>query len=215
MSDDATTWALIHAERKALAAAIESLTPEQWAAPSLCEGWTVGFAAAHVLAGAEQTQGHFLRGMTATGFRFNAFMDKDARSRSQLTAKQIAERLRQRTTTTNHPPAPVVAMLGEVVVHGEDIRRPAGLQGIVADDAADACLLMYTKSSFPVGGKNRIQGLRLVATDTGWSFGSGPDVSGPALSLLLAMTGRAAGLAGLSGDGAAILAQRVGGPGRL
>ena len=164
MSDDAATWALIHAERKALAATIEALTAEQWLAQSLCQGWTVGFAAAHVLAGAEQTQGHFVRGMAASGFRFNAFMDKDARSRSQLTAQQIADRLRLRSTTTNHPPAPVVAMLGEVIVHGEDIRRPAGLEGTVADDAADACLLMYTKSSFPVGGKNRIQGLRLVAS---------------------------------------------------
>lgn len=33
--------------------------------------------------------------------------------------------------------------------------------------------------------------------------------SGPALSLLLAMTGRPAGLDGLSGDGAAELGQRV------
>ena len=55
MSDDARTWAMIHAERKALAAELENLTPEQWATASLCAGWTVGFLAAHVLAGAEQT----------------------------------------------------------------------------------------------------------------------------------------------------------------
>jgi uncharacterized protein (TIGR03083 family) len=147
--------------------------------------------------------------MTVTGFRFNAFMERDARSRAQLSPQQIIDRLRQRTTTTNHPPAPVMAMLGEVVVHGEDIRRPAGLPGTVADDAANACLQMYTKASFPVGGKKRIGGLRLVTTDTGWSYGAGPEVSGPALSLLLAMTGRAAGLDELSGDGAALLGQRV------
>jgi uncharacterized protein (TIGR03083 family) len=136
-------------------------------------------------------------------------MEREAHSRAQLSRQQIADRLRQRTTTTNHPPAPVMAMLGEVVVHGEDIRRPVGLPGTVADDAANACLQMYTKASFPVGGKKRIGGLRLVATDTGWSYGAGPEVSGPALSLLLAMTGRPAGLDGLSGDGAAELGQRV------
>ncbi|HUZ39442.1 MAG TPA: maleylpyruvate isomerase family mycothiol-dependent enzyme [Streptosporangiaceae bacterium] len=209
MSDDAKTWAMIHAERKALAATLEGLTPEQWGSASLCEGWTVGLLAAHILAGAEQTPGHFLTGMMTTGFRFNALMERDARSRAQLPPDQIVDRLRQRTTTTNHPPAPVMAMLGEVVVHGEDIRRPAGLPGTVADGAANACLEMYTKASFPVGGKKRIRGLRLAATDTGWSYGAGPEVSGPALSLLLAMTGRAAGLAGLSGDGAAVLSQRV------
>jgi hypothetical protein len=89
------------------------------------------------------------------------------------------------------------------------IRVPAGLPGTVADDAANACLEMYTRTSFPVGGKKRIGGLRLVTTDTGWSHGTGPEVSGPALSLLLAMTGRAAGLDELSGDGAALLGQRV------
>jgi hypothetical protein len=61
---------------------------------------------------------------------------------------------------------------------------------------------MYTAASFPVGGRSRIHGLNLVATDTGWSYGAGPKVSGPAMSLLLAMTGRPAGLDGLTGDGA-------------
>ena len=209
MSDDGKTWAMIHSERKAVASMLESLTPEQWESASLCSGWTVGFLAAHILAGAEQTSGHFLAGMATSGFRFNTFMQRDARSRSQLPPQQIVDRLRQRTTTTNHPPAPVMAMLGEIVVHGEDIRRPVGLQGNVADDAANACLQMYTKASFPVGGKKRIGGLRLVATDTGWCYGTGPEVSGPAMSLLLAMTGRAAGMDELTGDGAAALGQRM------
>lgn len=200
---------MIHAERKALAATIESLTPEQWNTASLCEGWTIGFLAAHVLAGAEQTPGHFTAGMVTTGFRFSTFMERDARSRADLSQEQIGDRLRDRTTTTNHPPAPVMAMLGEVVVHGEDIRRPIGVQGTVSDDAANACLQMYTKSSFPVGGRKRIGGLRLVATDTGWSYGAGPEVSGPAMSLLLAMTGRAAGMRELTGDGAATLRDRL------
>jgi uncharacterized protein (TIGR03083 family) len=209
MSDDAQTWAMIHAERKTLADTIEGLTPEQWGSPSLCAGWTVGFLAGHVLAGAEQTPGNFIWGMVTTGFRFNALMERDARRRGQLSPEQVAERLRQRTSTTNHPPAPVMAMLGEVVVHGEDIRRAAGVAGQVSGDAANACLQMYTSANFPVGGKKRIAGLRLVATDTGWSYGSGPVVSGPAMSLLLAMTGRAAGLDGLTGDGAAALGQHL------
>ena len=209
MPDDTRTWALIHAERKGVAATLEELTPDQWAAQSLCGDWTVHVLAAHILAGAEQTTGHFLGGMAASGFRFNAFMDRDAHRLGQLAPGQIIDRLRQRTTTTNHPPAPAMAMLGEVVVHGEDIRRPLGLPGTVADEAANACLQMYTKASFPVGGKKRIGGLRLVTTDTGWSWGAGPEVSGPAMSMLLAMTGRAAGMDQLAGDGAAELGQRI------
>jgi hypothetical protein len=68
---------------------------------------------------------------------------------------------------------------------------------------------MYTKASFPVGGKKRIVGLRLVSTDTGWTYGAGPEVSGPAMSLLLAMTGRPAGMDQLSGAGASQLGARL------
>ena len=32
--------------------------------------------------------------------------------------------------------------------------------------------------------------LTLKATDTEWSYGTGPEVSGPMLALLMAMTGR-------------------------
>jgi hypothetical protein len=60
-----------------------------------------------------------------------------------------------------------------------------------------------------IGTKDRIIGLTLRATDADWSTGTGPEVSGPALALLLAMTGRPAGLAGLSGDGVGMLQSRM------
>jgi hypothetical protein len=102
-------------------------------------------------------------------------------------------------------------MLGEIVVHSEDIRRPLGIPGSAAAEAIDACLQMYTQASFPVGGKQRIDGLRLVAADTGWAHGQGAEVSGPGLSLMLAMTGRDAGLAELTGDGVPTLRSRLAG----
>ena len=209
MPDNAKTWSQIHAERGRLADTIEGLTPDQWATPSLCAGWNVGAMAAHLLSSAEQTPGHFMGGMLTNGFSFNRMMQRDIDARSDLTPGQIADRLRKRTTTTNKPPAPATAMLGEVVVHGEDLRRPLGLTSPVDADAANACLDMYTKASFPVGGKKRIAGLRLVSNDTGWSYGAGPEVTVPALSLLLAMTGLSAGMDGLSGDGAPVLSARL------
>ena len=42
-------------------------------------------------------------------------------------------------------------MLGEVVVHGEDIRRPLGLHAKMATDAVVGCLEMYKGANFPVG----------------------------------------------------------------
>ncbi|HWW55032.1 MAG TPA: maleylpyruvate isomerase family mycothiol-dependent enzyme [Acidimicrobiales bacterium] len=209
MADNATTWKLIHSERVALANTLEGLSPEQWVVPSQCAGWSVQLAAAHVLAGAEQTGPRFMAGMMANGFRFNAMVGRDVSRLGALSPVELVERLRARTTTTNHPPAPVMAMLGEVVVHGEDIRRPLGLSAEPSAAATLACLDMFKGANFPVGAKKRISGLRLVATDADWDHGGGPEVQGPMLSLLMAMTGRASGLEGLSGEGAPVLRSRL------
>lgn len=211
MPDNATTWKLIHAERAAVADTLDGLTAEQWAAPALCAGWSVKDTAAHILIGAEQTGPSFLKGMVANGFRFNVMMDRGVERLGALDTTEIIGRLRARTTTTNHPPAPVMAMLGEIVVHGEDIRRPLGLSEEPAPDAVVACLDMYKAAGFPVGGKKRVVGLRMVATDADWTFGDGPEVSGPAASLLLAMTGRPAGMDGLAGEGLPTFSSRVAG----
>jgi uncharacterized protein (TIGR03083 family) len=208
--DDSTTWKLIHHQRAALADTLETLSPAQWARPSLCRGWSVQVAAAHVMAGAEQTGPTFVRDMAAHGFRFNAMIDRVAQRSGTLSPEEIIGRLRARATTTNHPPAPIMTMLGEVVVHGADICRPLGVATDVAPEAAAACLTMYTAVSFPVGTKKRIAGLHLQATDVDWSHRSGAVVSGPSQGLLLAMTGRARGLDDLEGDGVQELRTRMG-----
>jgi hypothetical protein len=92
-------------------------------------------------------------------------------------------------------------MLGEAIVHGEDIRRPLGISRAYPMEAVIRVADFFKKSNLLIGSKNRIAGVTLRATDTHWSTGSGPEVSGPMTSLLLAMTGRSAALADLSGDG--------------
>ena len=207
--DDSTTWKLIHRERAAMADTLATLTPSQWSQPSLCGGWSVQVTAAHIVMGAEQPPAHFMKRMAATGFRINKKMARDSRKMGARSTSELIERLRARLTTTNRPPAPVMTMLGEVVVHGEDIRFPLGITGDLSEESLAACLQMYTGANFPVGTKKRIDSLRLVANDVGWSHGAGPEVSGPGSALLLAMTGRAAGLDELSGDGLATLKKRM------
>jgi uncharacterized protein (TIGR03083 family) len=207
--DDTAMWKLIHSERAAVADTLVALTPAQWAAPSLCGAWSVQITAAHIVVGAEQSPLRFIKGMVANGFRFNTMVDRDARRMGALSPSEIIERLRARLTTTNRPPATVITMLGEVVVHGEDICYALGVPHDTSPEALTACLQMYTGANFPVGTKKRIAGLRLVATDVGWTHGSGPDVSGPGAPLLLAMTGRPGGLDGLAGDGLATLRSRM------
>jgi hypothetical protein len=99
-------------------------------------------------------------------------------------------------------------MLGEIVVHGDDIRRPLGITHKSPEAALLAVADNWKNSNLLIGSKRRITGVQLRATDASWSHGTGPVVSGPLQSLVLAMTGRKGALADLSGDGVSILAGR-------
>jgi len=202
------TWKLIHGERADLAETLTGLTDDQWAAESWCEGWTVHETAGHVLAAAEQTPLNFYKELIGAGFKFHVFTDRAAKRLGTLPPGELVRRLRARTSTTNHPPAPVLAMLGEIVVHGADIRRPLGLQHRSPEAALVAIADSWKKSNLLIGAKRRIAGLRLQATDSDWAHGEGPEVKGPLASLILAMSGRKQAHVDLTGDGLAILATR-------
>ncbi|WP_368860581.1 maleylpyruvate isomerase family mycothiol-dependent enzyme [Streptomyces sp. RK75] len=81
-------WPLIHTERAALAAALEGLTDDQWAAPSPCTGLTVREVLAHVTAGASLNAVSWL-----TGAR-HRHAGRDARAR------------RGHPAPAGHPPRP-------------------------------------------------------------------------------------------------------------
>jgi len=202
-------WTYIHSERRDLADTLDGLTPEQWDADSWCEGWTVQETTGHVVAAAEQTFPNFYKELVQAGFRFSAFTARGATRMAEAGPEALVRRLRARTATTNHPPAPVLAMLGEIVVHGEDIRRPLGLCHRSPESALIAVADGWKNSNLLTGAKRRISGLGLRATDAEWSHGEGPEVAGTVQSLILAMTGRKGAYGDLSGDGVAILAGRT------
>jgi uncharacterized protein (TIGR03083 family) len=208
VSDNTKTWKMIHDERTRAADMLESLSPEQWTADTLCKGWNVHQVAAHMMVAGEQSTGRFMKGLISSGFRFDVMTDRDVRVAAQASPKEIVARIRARTATTNKPPAPAMAMLGEVVVHGTDIREPLGIVDDTSMDAKLACLDMFKGSNFPVAAKKTIAGLRLRATDVNWSHGEGPEVAGPALALVMAMTTRPLFMS-LSGAGVDTLRGRV------
>jgi len=203
------SWEYIHAERVSMVDTLAGLTEEQWSAPSWCTGWSVQQTAGHILAAAEQTPANFYKDLTAARFKFDVFTDRDAKRLGALDCEQLVDRLRARTSTTNRPPAPVLAMLGEIIVHGEDIRRPLGLRHQAPQAALIAVADSWKNSNLLIGSKRRIAGVRLRATDCDWVHGEGPEVSGPLNSLILAMTGRKGSHRDLEGDGLAVLAGRA------
>ena len=201
-------WPLIHAEREALAADLDTLTGEQWATRSLCAEWSVRDVLGHMTATAKMTPPAFFAGLAGAGFRFNAMNDKNiAREATPKPSDGLAE-FRRHLKDTTHPPGPVEAMLGEAVIHSADIRRPLGMSREYPVEALTRVADFFKGSNLLIGAKRRIAGLALRATDTDWSTGSGPEVTGPHLSLVLAMTGRSAALADLSGEGLDTLRSR-------
>jgi len=98
--------------------------------------------------------------------------------------------------------------VGEAIIHSEDIRRPLGIAHTYAPAAVLRVADFYKGSNTLIGAKNRIAGVTLHATDADWSHGSGPEVNGPLLSLVMAMTGRKVALNDLEGPGVEVLRSR-------
>jgi uncharacterized protein (TIGR03083 family) len=207
MADD--IWPVVHAERRALADDLAGATPAQWATPSLCAGRTVQDTLAHMAATAEMTPPAFLAKMLAAGFRFERMADTEIRARTAGGPAATLERFRADVDRSSGPPGPATSWLGETLVHAEDIRRPLGLAHAYPVDAVTRVIEFYAGSNLLIGGKRRVAGLTLQASDSPWSLGSGPVVTGPAMALLMATAGRRAFLADLSGPGVTTLQSRV------
>ncbi len=201
-------WPTVHAERKALAADLRALNDDDWATPSLCGEWTVRDVLAHMISAAELTPPAFFAGLIASGFNFDKLQDKGIAARRGATPADTLAGFEAVLTSVKHPPGPGPTWLGEVIVHSQDIRRPLGIKHAYPTDAVVEVANFYTGSNLLIGSKRRIEGLTLRATDAGWFHGSGPEVSGPILSLVMAMTGRKAADDDLRGDGVATLRAR-------
>jgi uncharacterized protein (TIGR03083 family) len=202
-------WPIIHAERAALAADLANLTDLQWSTLSLCREWSVKDMLAHMTATAKMTPPRFFAHFGAAGFNFAKMSAKDVAAEAAQSSADLLAEFSRVTPRRTAPPGPVEAMLGEVVIHPEDIRRPLGITHQYPADAVVRVADFYKASNLIVGAKNRIAGLRLRATDADWTHGAGPEVAGPVLSLVLAMTGRAVAVGQLSGDGVATLQSRM------
>jgi uncharacterized protein (TIGR03083 family) len=201
-------WPVIRDERKALAADLRDRTGEEWATPSLCGQWTVRDVLAHMTSTASLTPPAFVAKLAASGFSFDKLQENGVAANRGSSAAETRGNFEARVTSVKHPPGPADTWLGETIVHAEDIRRPLGIEHHYPADAVERIADFYKNSNVLIGSKRRIAGLALRATDVDWSHGTGPEVSGPILSLVMAMTGRKQPLDDLTGDGVAILRSR-------
>jgi uncharacterized protein (TIGR03083 family) len=201
-------WPVIHAERKALASDLHGLNEAQWSTRSLCTQWTVREVLAHMTATAKMTPPSFFVKLAGSGFSLTKLQGKDIAAEEGSSPADTLSGFEAIVSSTGHPPGPADTMLGETIVHSEDIRRALGLEHAYPPEAVLQVANFFKGSNLIIGTKRRITGLTLRATDTEWSTGTGPEVAGPILALLMAMTGRKAATAELSGEGVETLASR-------
>ncbi|MFI9271374.1 maleylpyruvate isomerase family mycothiol-dependent enzyme [Kitasatospora sp. NPDC052896] len=201
-------WGQIHTERAALAADLAGLGEGQWAIRSLCDRFTVREVLAHMTAGASLTPVRWMAGVIRCRFHFDRQVALRLAEQMGAAPDETLARFRRVITSTTKPPLPRVAMLGETVVHAEDIRRPLGIERDYPVDTLTALATYYQGSDLPVLSKRRAAGLRLTATDGPFAAGDGPRVSGTTLALVMAMAGRAPYCDQLDGEGVTTLRER-------
>jgi uncharacterized protein (TIGR03083 family) len=202
-------WVTIEAERRSFADLLDGLTPDQWAAPSLCAGWSVREVVAHTMVGQTGTMRQFAVAMLRARGSFDRANHLLAVRRATLPASELVESLRTHAAHRFTPPGMSWrAPLTDLLIHRLDALVPLGVDPGPGLDGWPVALdyLRDPKAAGAFAAKGA-PALTYVATDVAWSHGSGPRVEAPAEALALALTRRTARLAELDGPGAEALAR--------
>ncbi|MHA3021553.1 maleylpyruvate isomerase family mycothiol-dependent enzyme [Mycobacterium sp. BMJ-28] len=199
-------WAVVHRERQALADDLGRLDDAAWEVASLCDGWAVRDVVAHLSATAVLTKRRFVPELIRAGMRPGRIVQRQVAAGRKQDPAQLLAQCRASVESTASPPLPVISRVVEIIVHGEDIRRPLGLAHGYSTEYVGAAL-SYLAGNRLSGIRTRLTGLRLVGSDADFTVGDGPEIEGPAVALLLAACGRDVALSELTGPGVAALAR--------
>ncbi|WP_333619059.1 maleylpyruvate isomerase family mycothiol-dependent enzyme [Dietzia sp.] len=205
-------WSMVRDERAALVDALSALSPEQWMSDTLCGEWDVEDVTAHLVAASRTGTPAWLLAMAAAGFDPDRFNARKVRRFRGAGAEETLAMLRASVSSQVAPFGSALGLLGEVIVHGQDIARPLGLDLLPDADALDALASFFASKNFAVPSARIAKGLRLESTDTALRAGpaGAPSVRGTTLALVMVMAGRIAYLPELSGDGVDELPDRLG-----
>ena len=200
---DDSYWLAVQSLRLRLADLLESLEAAEWDVPSLCPGWRVRDVAGHVSVVPVITSWELLAAAPRAGFDLNRINTRLAVRHGSRRPEEIVAELRAHAGTRRT--AKVLDTrnsLFDIVVHTQDIALPLGREFHVPADQTRRGLQRVWEMGWPFHARRRLTGVTLRATDADWTVGAGPEVAGPALSLLMLLTGRASPVReSLSGEG--------------
>ena len=214
MSVELTLQRMTADNRRLIAGVLDGLEGSQWDTATLCRGWTVRHVAAHLLQPILIGFGRFFLSSLRYRGDTNRTVDHLTRGLARLSPVEITATLRLHADDDVSPLR--VGRWGpfaETCIHLRDIARPLRL-GVDLPQEQWVALLDYLTSPQVAPAlvpENRLEGLRLTATDVEWSRGRGAPVRGGVEALALAAAGRKVALEDLQGPGVEILERRVGG----
>ncbi|WP_207925911.1 maleylpyruvate isomerase family mycothiol-dependent enzyme [Actinocrispum wychmicini] len=178
-------------QRTELADTLDGLSPAQWDAPTLCEGWRVREVAAHMTMPFRYKPGRIMLEMLKSGGSFTRMSDRRAKAdAARLSAQDLAGTIRENLAHPWRPPGGgLEAALSHDVIHSLDFVVPLGLPWRIPADR----LLIVLHGLSPKRAKYfgvDLTGVRLSATDADWTYGSGKEVTGTLQDLVLYVCGR-------------------------
>ncbi len=90
------SWTMVAETRTDLASYLETLTSEQWDAPSLCAEWKVRDVVGHVVEGANKAaMGKMMGGMLKHGFNMNKMLASMAIEEGKRTPEDLSKAVRK------------------------------------------------------------------------------------------------------------------------
>ena len=216
-------WPAVQVDRLLLADWAERWSPAVWESATPCQDWVARAVVAHLVSMATATKSQGLRAYLSAGANLDAashaLADQVVAGRTDT---QILALLREHAGAQHTSPGlRPVGILAELVTHLEDLSVAVG--EAVRRTRKNTRFHLTAQGRQPVlDGARRTQGLRLHATDIGWTHDpTAPTdprdapcevratVEGSAAALVLAMAGRQLGpstvVGELTGDGVAQL----------
>ncbi|WP_417365836.1 maleylpyruvate isomerase family mycothiol-dependent enzyme [Glutamicibacter arilaitensis] len=203
-------WTLVRAERETLCEFLGNLEQDQWQQESQCPPWTVRHIVAHIAAAGSTATGAWLANMLRSGFNTDRHNARLLEKFLGDSPDQTFENFRNSCDNSIAPLNSVPGLLGEVVVHSQDIAVPLGITLQPGAEAVWEVAEFFVSNNFAVNSKTLAKGLKIVAVDQEFTVGTGPEVRGKLLDIVMVLAGRRHGLAQLDGDGVQELQRRLG-----
>lgn len=173
-----------------LADLLSATDVETWDSPSLCEKWLVRNVIAHVTMPARLTPAQFGAELAAARGDFTVLSDTVATRDAALPVADLLDQLRSPRLHAWQPPGGGGAgALSHAVIHSLDVTIALDRPEVAPAEAATTVLDLLTAANGTWFGID-LTDVRLEATDSDWSWGTGQPVRADSGRLVSLLSGR-------------------------